>query len=286
LSQSYPQILQKKKKSFGEDGATTSTDSQSPDAAARRSATKRFNEAVTSLSSNSDDDLWVQLNNMYIDDAKAEKLCDALKKNTHVLSLDLTNNDLSDVGVIALCGALSTGAAPDLITLRLQDNAGITKEGINAIHELNKTRKSIKIETGVTPKPSSPSSKNTSSSGSSASTSAGTTGGLTKTSNNQSLGNSDFVRKYFQVGNDDDDEDDSGDGDGVNGGGGGEDGMMNGMDPEQLSALLWDKVSRRSLIMSFFFLFFFLFERERGREQRRESFYLFLKKKVPDDETS
>lgn len=184
---------------------------------------------MTSLSSNSDDDLWVQLSNMHIDDSKAEKLCDALKKNTHVLSLDLTNNELSDAGVLSLCDALSTGAAPDLITLRLQDNVGITKEGIAAIHELAKTRKSIKIETGMTPKPSSPppSSQNIAPSG-----------GLTKTSNNQSLGNSEFVKKYFQVGNDDDDNDDEDDN-----GADGENGMMGGMDPEQLSALLWDKVS-------------------------------------------
>jgi Leucine Rich repeat len=185
---------------------------------------------------------------MYIDDSKAEKLCDALKKNTHVLSLDLTNNELSDVGVHALCDALSTGAAPDLITLRLQDNAGITKNGIEAIHELAKTRKSIKIETGSTPKPSPPmasSSQINSTKTAAASGSNTTAGGLTKTSSNQSLGNSEFVRKYFQVGNDDEDADEGGDGDGDggNGGGSGEDGMMGGMDPEQLSALLWDKVS-------------------------------------------
>jgi hypothetical protein len=233
----------------GEDGATTLDSlTQSPDAAARRSATKRFNEAVSSLSANNDDELWVQLSNLYIDDTKAEKLCDALQKNTHVLSLDLTNNELGDAGVVALCDALSTGAAPDLITLRLQDNAGITKQGMDAIHELNKTRKSIKIETGTTPKlPSSPTA-----SGHGGSSSGG---GLTKTSNNQSLGNSEFVRKYFQVGNDDDDDDEDND-NGVDTGSGGvhgEDGTMGGMDPEQLSALLWDKV-RNSIVC---FLCFF-----------------------------
>jgi hypothetical protein len=163
---------------------------------------------------------------MYIDDSKAEKLCAALKKNTHVLSLDLTNNELGDPGVLSLCDALSTGAAPDLITLRLQDNDGITKEGIEAIHELTKTRKSIKVETGITPKPSSspPSSPQN----------AAPSGGLTKTSNNQSLGNSEFVKKYFQVGNEGEDDD----GDVVDDGT-----TQGGMDPEQLSALLWDKVS-------------------------------------------
>ena len=220
---------------MGEDGASPDSQQSTPDAAARRAATKRFNEAVTSLSSNSDDDLWVQLNSMYIDDSKAQKLCDALQKNTHVISIDLTGNDLSDAGVHALCNVLATGAAPDLITLRLQDNPGISKEGIDAIHELIKTRKSIKIETGTSPKPTSPSSTSNK-------TNNNTLAGNNAT--NQSLGNSDFVRKYFQVGNDDDDGDDpDGDGGGgANGGGNGEEGALGGMDPEQLSALLWDKV--------------------------------------------
>lgn len=191
---------------------------------------------MTSLSSDSEDDLWVQLSNVYIDDSKAEKLCAALQKNTHVLSIDLTKNEITDTGVFSLCNALSTGAAPDLITLRLQDNDKITKEGIEAIHELMKTRKSIKVETGITPKPSSAPSS------SSSPQNLAPPGGLTKTSNNQSLGNSEFVKKYFQVGNDDDideeidltDEADE------------QDGTMGGMDPEELSALLWDKVSNHN----------------------------------------
>lgn len=169
-------------------------------------------------------------------DAKAKKLCTALEKNTHALSLDLSNNDLGNAGVKAICAVLAAGAAPDLIELRLLDNP-IGEEGLEAVKELEKARKTLRIETGSTPPvvpiPVPPSAPKGPSPITSSPNGAGEGSG-----ENKSLADSAIVRKYFQVGNDDGEVEDEevATGEGVESEAGG------GMDPEQLSALLWDKV--------------------------------------------
>ena len=187
----------------------------------------------------------MRLDNSNITDAKTNKLCNALEKNTHALSLDLSNNNLGDAGAKALCAVLSTGAAPDLIDLCLRDNP-IGEEGLKAIKDLEKSRKSLKIVTGMTPPPTpippfgaskgpspvmpAPGDSNSTATGSSNAYSANNN----NNNSNKSLGDSAIVKKYFQVGNDENDEVDD-EVEDMEGEG--------GIDPEQLSALLWDKVS-------------------------------------------
>ena len=238
--------MQKKKKPAGED---TGAEQTAADTAGRRAADKRFNESVNALASNSEDTLWIRLDNTHVTDAKSQRLCEALKKNTHALSLDLSANDLSDAGVSALCAVLSSGAAPDLIELRLMDNK-IGPKGMEAIKELGKARKTLKVETGTTLKLSSsghgtgPGGGAKSQNPASTNSSGGASGG------SNSLGDSAIIRKYFQVGNDDEDEDEDDSQDiGVDTSGGEREGAT-GLDPEQLSALLWDKVRTQTTVLN------------------------------------
>ena len=252
--------LQKKKKTTAP-GATEqdiSVSSPTPpvavvDPAARRAGDRLFTAALSSLASNREDVLWVRLDNSYITDAKVEKLCTALQQNSHALSLDLSNNLLTDAGVIPLCAALAAGAASDLIELRLNDNP-IGEDGMQAVLELASSRKTLRIDSGMSPPPVAAAETTSPSHGQPMPLYA-TTGTGTGTTNGM-LADSAIVRKYFQVGNDDDDDDDDDGGGGASnalnshnpfstgddmGGSGGHE-MVTGMDPEQLSVLLWDQV--------------------------------------------
>ncbi len=224
-----PASPQKKKKATGEEGEAA----PGPDPATRRAADRRFSAALDALAANSEDALWVRLDDTLVTDAKAEKLCEALAKNTHALSLDLSNNGIGDGGAAALAAALSAGAAPDLIELRLVENPGIKEEGLAALRELAAARKTLRVEVGSSAPPPPPPQPPQHAQGNQAAPNG----------SNSALGDSDIVKKYFQVGNDEEE--------GEEGGGGvygsGDDGDQEGgagLDPEQLSAMLWDQVRR------------------------------------------
>ena len=110
---------------------------------------KVFRAALHSLSSNSADALWVRLDNCMIGDDELKSLCDALRKNTHILSLDLSDNDFTDAGAHALSKCLMEGAAPDLIELLMRNN-DIGEEGMEAIAELARARKVLKVDVSST----------------------------------------------------------------------------------------------------------------------------------------
>ena len=252
----HTHTLQDKKKPTGTDDIDSPL--PSPDAATRRAADKRFTAAISSLTANSEDELWVRLDNAYLTESKTKKLCEALKANTHVLSIDLSGNNLGTAAVVALCSTLSSSsAAPDLIELRLMDNP-VGETGLDAIKELAKVRKTLKVETGASTTPvavaaptQSPQQQQEVASSTSATSAATTTTAAATAATaaaTTSSGKSNIVSKFFQVGNDDDGEDggDAGgggaSGDGQGGGYADNDTSM-GLVPEHMSALLWDKVS-------------------------------------------
>jgi len=140
----------------------------------------------------------------------------------------LSQNDLGDASVWALCDAFLNGAAPDLIELLLRDNPDIGLEGKEALRALTTARKNLAVDTGVT-------ARAQDSSDAVPQHELGTgTGG--------SLRDSAIVRKYFQVDEDDDDDGGGTEETRADAIGGGEDAHM---DPEEVSALLWDQVRRR-----------------------------------------
>jgi hypothetical protein len=153
------------------------------------------------------------------------------------LSLDLSDNDLTDQGVSTLCDALRDGAAPDLIELKLLDNPRVTVEGLDALKALEKCRKNVRTDTGSSASLSSSSQRNDRTTHRVAGQPRGIGG------DGGGLPNSSLVKKYFQVGGDDDDDgeveivDDTQNHDIV-----GRDGDMLDMDPEQCSIALWEQV--------------------------------------------
>jgi hypothetical protein len=50
------------------------------------------------LSSNDEDGMWIKLTNCFLQDAKLRKLCDAMKRNTQVTSIDLSSNRITAEG--------------------------------------------------------------------------------------------------------------------------------------------------------------------------------------------
>ncbi len=58
----------------------------------------RFHEAVDLLVGNSDDSMWVKLAGAHLQDGKVSKLCEALRDNKQILSLDLSDNLIGSSG--------------------------------------------------------------------------------------------------------------------------------------------------------------------------------------------
>jgi hypothetical protein len=196
-------------------------------------ADRRFQESIQLLVADSGDDLWVKVDKINLDSNRLSQLCAALRKNTSVLSLDLSDVEgMSGDAVETLCCTLKDGAAPDLIELKVPP---LDSDAKSHLSELSKARKNIRVQQQCT---------------------------ATKSTNNQSqpvtkvplngkassrngdFQNSSIVRKYFQVGNED--EEDESPSSGVTAPGSelfsAED-TSSYMEPEQHAALLWDRVS-------------------------------------------
>lgn len=207
-------------------------------------AERRFQQSLQMLRADSGDDLWVKIEKINLDNNKLSQLCAALRKNTSVLSLDLSDVEGMDgVAVETLCGTLKDGAAPDLIELKVpplqSSDAKVT------FSELSKARKNIRVQTCTTAKPPVQQSNDQSS-----------TNGKPSSRNGKFAQNSSIVRKYFQVGNEDEDDNEN---DEVQGHkfpfgaavGDDEDNFSSSsyVEPEQHAALLWDRVSDSALIV-------------------------------------
>ena len=80
-------------------------------------------KTIASIKSNDEELLWVRLNSRMMNDETVTLLCEALDANTHVLSLDVSDNDITETGMVALCECLAGGGARDLIELDVRKNA-------------------------------------------------------------------------------------------------------------------------------------------------------------------
>lgn len=200
--------------------------------AARREADKRFNETIALISADSEDALWVRLNDIHIDDSKAQRLCDALRRNTHMLSLDLSeSSQLPEAAIQAVCDALRDGGASDLIELKVPV---LTPDGMKAVREVEKARKNVRVQLILPPPPTgTPIAPNPTATNHELNNSAEN---RTNVNNGQGYLDSTIVRKYFQI--DDDASQASAGGTSQL-----DDAEGNAQDPEQLCAFLWDEVS-------------------------------------------
>jgi len=77
---------------------------------------------VSSIGANDSNVLWVRLNSCRLGDSHMSSLCAALEKNTHVLSLDLSDNEITERGLGMLCDCLCEGGASDMIELDVRGN--------------------------------------------------------------------------------------------------------------------------------------------------------------------
>lgn len=102
---------------------------------------------IDSIQKNEENVLWVQLNSCGMDDGDVEKLCAALKTNTHVLSLDVSGNVITEMGIVALCDCLKEGGAADLIELNVKNQqVSLEDKGADALRTLMDVRRVIKVE--------------------------------------------------------------------------------------------------------------------------------------------
>lgn len=108
---------------------------------------KRLRTSLTLLSANDPDTLWVRLSSCHINDDHVHLICTALEKNTNVLSLDLSSNDISYVGLAALSSCLINGGGQDMIELDLRGNKGMYGGG-ELLEELRRERRVLNVLVG------------------------------------------------------------------------------------------------------------------------------------------
>ncbi|GLI58902.1 hypothetical protein VaNZ11_000684 [Volvox africanus] len=202
-SSSKKKRKKKKKKKKGKGSQSAAADAaQAPQPAAQPALTKaqkaeaekRFTAALDACRGNSE--MWVKLGQCNIFDAKAKKLADVLRGNICITSLDLSGNNISDDGAVALASMLSASGAPELIELDLRDNP-LSSAGTQALEALSKTRKQLVVKLGslqqyeaAKPSPASAGGGKDSAHGA---------GGI------KEITKGPMFRKYFQTGDDDDD---------------------------------------------------------------------------------
>lgn len=108
-------------------------------------ADARYTAAIEALRANDDMCMWVQLPRCRLNDKKARKLCDAMRDNRTVTSIDVSDNFISDEGAESLTRLLASGAAPDLISLNVRGNP-LSEKGKVALASVRHTRKLVKID--------------------------------------------------------------------------------------------------------------------------------------------
>ena len=96
---------------------------------ASSSVPRRLRSCLSLLHANDEDTLWVSLSACHINDEHVGLICSALEHNTHVLSLDLSANDISSAGFEALSACLVNGGGLDMIELDLRGNKKLGNGG-------------------------------------------------------------------------------------------------------------------------------------------------------------
>ncbi|KAK9791595.1 hypothetical protein WJX73_010266 [Symbiochloris irregularis] len=140
----------KKKKKKKKPQSPTAASELPADQSAAKTASKaeneaRFNAAVKSVVSNDEDLLWMRLDGCNVHENKTRKLAQALGKNKHLTSLDLSGNQINNDAIRELVEALENGAAPELIFLDVRNNPfGV--DGEDALESLQRSRKQLRVE--------------------------------------------------------------------------------------------------------------------------------------------
>ncbi|BDA49618.1 hypothetical protein COCOBI_14-2380 [Coccomyxa sp. Obi] len=115
-------------------------------------AERRFETVVDQLKSQDADGLWVSLGSCDIHDSSITTLNEALASNTTVTALDLSRNNITSEGAKALFGALSAGAASDLIELDMRGNP-FSSEDFKSLAHLWSARKQLSVLVGALKSP-------------------------------------------------------------------------------------------------------------------------------------
>ena len=121
---------------------------EGPGAAGPRLLPSRFGEALGAIERGDDSYTSAVLSCCQLRDEEVASLAAALSAGGGggPELLDLSYNDITDVGVQALVAALASGAAARVATLRLAHNPGITAVGRSMLNGLALMRKAIAIE--------------------------------------------------------------------------------------------------------------------------------------------
>ncbi|KAL6772337.1 hypothetical protein ACKKBG_A29840 [Auxenochlorella protothecoides x Auxenochlorella symbiontica] len=208
----------KKKKANGE----ASSEASRVDAEVRKQQQERVSNALADVRANSSGSIWVDLSSAAVDSKTVKKLCAHLAANTEILSLNLAGNCLDDESAESLARALAQGAAPNLIDLDLRDNP-LSPAAEASVRATLKERKILNVELGPLPAPvAAPPAE-------AGKEEAGKEGGASLSG---SLRDNPYVRRFFQV-----DEDDQDEGQAL-------ESPTEQVDPEQLSAELWEQVNQ------------------------------------------
>jgi len=80
-----------------------------------------------------------------ITDVEVPQIADALKSNDTITLLDLSHNEIGDIGVQSLVTAMAMGAAKNLKELRITSNKGIGHMGRTMLTGLDAMRKNTKV---------------------------------------------------------------------------------------------------------------------------------------------
>lgn len=112
----------------------------------------RYTAAIEALRANDEMCMWVQLPRCRLTDKKARKLCDAMRENHTVTSIDVSDNFISDDGARSLAALLASGAVPDLIALNVRGNP-LSEKGKGALGSMRHARKLVKIDLEEEPPP-------------------------------------------------------------------------------------------------------------------------------------
>ncbi|KAG0605000.1 hypothetical protein M758_9G024800 [Ceratodon purpureus] len=102
---------------------------------------------------NDENFLWMQLSKCRITDKRTRKLFAALKDNTSVTSIDLSDNVITDEGMNFLTGVLAVGMAPNLIHINLRGNP-ISSKGRELLAGLYHLRNQLLVEYDMDEEPS------------------------------------------------------------------------------------------------------------------------------------
>ena len=123
---------------------------------ASSSLPRRLRSCLSLLHANDEDTLWVSLSACHINDEHVGLICSALERNTHVLSLDLSANDISSAGFEALSACLVRGGGQDMIELDLRGNKQLreAEEGSGepvsaALETLRRERRVLNVLVGA-----------------------------------------------------------------------------------------------------------------------------------------